>query len=216
VALLVELAGRRDALAQPLDRHATGRGAHVEREARVDPAVALAHVRHRRQRVAGRHALVHGRDRGGEVAAAVQARCRRGDHLRAAGRPADDLEELHRGDREPEARFEAQLAGVGGHSLDLEPALGRPATQLVEQLRVAVHGGHRVTVGGQVERQAAGAGAQLEHRAADPVGQLAPEREVDRVRAALHVVPDHRVAQSDHRLARPRRASTSRSSSSAV
>ena len=87
-----------------------------------------------------------------------------------------------------------------------------------EQLAVAVERGDVVPVAGEPQRDAARAGADVEHRAARLARQLAPQRQVGVVAAALDVVPDH-VRGDAHRqysFAWPRRASSSRSSSSAV
>ena len=66
----------------------------------------------------------------------------------------------------------------------------RTLSQHGEELGVEVERGDRVAGGGERERDAAGAGADVE----DPVRglgrQLVPERQVGRVGAALDVVPD--------------------------
>ena len=70
---------------------------------------------------------------------------------------------------------------------------GRPAprsAQRGEQLGVAVERDDLVAAAREVERDAAGAGADVEHGRALAVGELAPQRQVEVVGAALDVVPD--------------------------
>ena len=70
---------------------------------------------------------------------------------------------------------------------------------------------------GELERDAAGARADVEDALGRLAGELAPERQVGVVAAALDVVPDHVVgAHRQYASAWPRRVSSSRSSSSAV
>ena len=85
--------------------------------------------------------------------------------------------------------------GTGRVAIDLA-ARGHDVTaldadpELVEQHGVAIERGHREPVRRQVQRDAAGAGADVEHRPA--ARELLPQREVGAVAPALGVVPRHR------------------------
>ena len=111
-------------------------------------------------------------------------------------------------------------AGIGGHGAHRQVA--RPVAQRADQRGLGVDPGHLVPGRGQVQGDPARAAAEVEHRPAGLRGQLAPQRQVRAVGAALGVVPGDRQAvgghraHSDHLRARPRRASAPRISSIAV
>ena len=124
------------------------------------------------------------------------------------------LDRLHRhGDEREDALAGVEGRGVGddGAHRQAVGALG----QRGQQVRVDVERRDLVAGAGEVERHAPGAGADVEHRAAGLVRQLAPQRQVGGVGAALDVVPDHLGVHRQY-SSWPRRLSTSLSSSSAV
>jgi hypothetical protein len=134
---------------------------------------------------------------------------RRPQELRAAAGPAEELERLHRDDDErepPVAEVEGARVGLGG--LDGERA--RTVAQGGEQVAVAVERDDLEAAPREVERDPPGAGADVQHRPAVLLGELAPQRQVGVVGAALDVVPD----RGAHPSALP--PSTRRSSSIAV
>ncbi len=96
-----------------------------------------------------------------------------------------------------------------------EPFALRARLELREQVGVEVERGDVVAGAGEVERDPAGARADVEHRARLLRGELAPQRQVGAVAAALDVVPADR-AHRQYSLAAPRSESRPRSSSSAV
>ena len=106
-----------------------------------------------------------------------------------------------------------ELARVGRDGADRE-ARGALA-QGVEQLRAAVERDDLVAAAGEVERDAPGPGADVEHRRALAVGQLAPQRQVEVVAAALDVVPED-LGHVNEPCTAPRATSRSRSASIAV
>ena len=64
--------------------------------------------------------------------------------------------------------------------------------ELAGQRLVAFEGDNPMTAPGQVERDTARAGADIEDRLTGMrCGQLAPQRQVGAIGAALEVVPDH-------------------------
>src|SRR4029079_13794437 len=94
-----------------------------------------------------------------------------------------------------------------------------------EQVGRAVEGADAVALAGEVERDAAGPGADVEHRAGVADREIAPQRQVLGVGAALDVVPDDlghvrvlRPGGAHAKLlpAAPRATSTSRRPSIAV
>ena len=98
------------------------------------------------------------------------------------------------------------------------PGLGGARLEDAEQLGVEVERGHGVAGVGEPERDPPGAGADVEDAFRGVARELAPQRQIGLVAAALDVVPDG-VLGDDHRQyasAWPRRVSSSRSSSSAV
>ena len=110
---------------------------------------------------------------------------------------------------------ELEAGGVGLLGADRDAGRLGAGGELGQQLAVEVERGDVVAVAGEVERHAPGAGADVEHRARLGLRQLAPQRQVGRVAAALDVVPDDR-AHRQYSLAAPRSESRPRSSSSAV
>jgi len=111
-------------------------------------------------------------------------------------------------------RLECSRVGVQG--LRRQPP--GPRRERAEQLGVGVEADHLVPAAGQMEDDAAGPAAELEDRAAAALGQLLPERQVGLVAAALNVVPDRGGgrAHRQNSFAKPRSASSLRSSSRAV
>ena len=90
----------------------------------------------------------------------------------------------HRAKRRPSANIRASAQTVTTASP------GAPA-QLGQQLGIAVQGGHLEPRSGQLERDATGAGADVEHGPATLGSQLRQTGEIGRVGPALEVVPDH-------------------------
>ena len=82
----------------------------------------------------------------------------------------------------------SNVAGVRAHGVDLEVtgALGERG----QQLGVDVERGDAVAGASELERDPAGAGADVEHRIAVLAGERAPQRQILGVAAALEVVPD--------------------------
>ena len=186
-----------------------------DRPARVDDAVDLAHVGQRRLGVLGVEALegIGQRDREqpswGEVLAGA------GEEGGAAVL-AEELDGLHRDDHEREAPPERERARVRGDRLDRQAV--RALAQRVEQLGFHVERDDGVPAPGQVERDASGPRPDIQHRAWRVRRELAPERQVLVVAAALEVVPQHRGgrAHANELPATPRATSRSRSASMAV
>ena len=140
-------------------------------------------------------------------------------HATRSAPSASSCSELHRRQDQGELVLRARSRRASPTTASQrQPARAR-SRQRREQLRVEVEADTRVPAPGQVQGDPAGAAAEVEHRAAGRGRQLLPERQVGRVGAALDVVPDHRRAGRAHRqnsFARPRSASSLRSSSSAV
>ena len=132
-----------------------------------------------------------GRDRGDEQPARLEVLVSATQERRAALGSAEEVDRLHGNDDEREAPAEVEVAGVGLDHVHRQVA--GPATQLREQLAIAVQGRHLVPAPGQVERHAARARPDIQDRPARLLGELTPEREVGRVFGALHVVPDDRL-----------------------
>ncbi len=146
------------------------------------------------------------------------ARCAAAQRRNAAraGRATEDLHRLHRDEDQREAPPEVECTRVRADRLDGQPA--GPRAQRVEQRLLGVERDDLVTAPGEVERDAPGSGADVEHRAADDVGERPPGVEVRVVGAALEVVPDDvvRAAHANDPSAAPRATSSSRSASIAV
>ena len=62
--------------------------------------------------------------------------------------------------------------------------------QRLQQCRLHIQCDHRDTTGGEIERDAAGARADVEYRAAGLAGQRPPQRQILAVAAALQIVPE--------------------------
>ena len=115
--------------------------------------------------------------RDGEQPARGQVLAYAGKAARTALGPAEELQRLHRHEDEGEAAIDGEVARVGRDGGDCE-ARGAVA-QGFEQLRAAVERHHLVAAAREVERDAPGARADVEHRRALAVGQLAPQRQVE-------------------------------------
>jgi hypothetical protein len=112
-------------------------------------------------------------------------------------------------------KLEAARVGCGG--VHAQIALAGARTELVDQLGIGIDRRHVVSMTREVDGDAARARSDVQHRSTGAFRERAPEWQIEVVCGALHVVPDDGVArQPDHRPATPRRASSSRSSSSAV
>jgi hypothetical protein len=194
------------------------------RAARVDDAVDLPDVGQRRQAADLVEGLERVGDRDREQAAGLERRARAAQEARTPVRSAEELGGLHRHQDQPEAPLaEVEVAGVGHDRLDRQP--GRPRAQRGEQVGRAVERDDAVALAGEMERHAAGAGADVEDRSRVADREVAPQREVLGVRAALDVVPDDLRdvrflgpcgAHAKLLPAAPRATSTSRSASIAV
>ena len=108
---------------------------------------------------------------------------------------------------------ELELAGVGGDGRERQAAAA--LLEHREQLRLEIDADHLVAASGQMQGDATGSAAEIDHGASGRARQLLPERQIGRVGAALDVVPD-RDAHCQNSFARPRSASSLRSSISAV
>ena len=226
VDLLAQLAVRGDGLAQAADDDRAGVEAGVERQARVDPAVDLAHVGERRRRLLGQLVgqAVDDRDRDRPPAARWRAAQRR----QATRSPAvvEQLHQLHRRQhqREP-ARRASKLAGVADGGARRQAGARGALVEGGDQVRVEVEAD---ASGGR-----AGRGASATRPVPQPRSRIGPPTALARapprarrsplVGAALDVVPDRGTAASVWRplIARtpsPGRATASslRSSSRAV
>lgn len=191
VALLGAVAVRRDDLADPLDHGRPVLGPHADGLAGVHPAAVLGHVGDRQLRVLGGvEALERHRHCGHEERAGIEVLEGAAQKRRAALGSAEDLDRLHGDDDEREAPAEVEVAGVGLDHVHRQVA--GAATQLGEQLAVAVERGHLVPASGEVDRHPARSGAHVQHRSARLIREAAPQRQVRGVAAALHVVPDDR------------------------
>ncbi len=153
---------------------------------------------------------------GGEAAAA----------LRAVG---EQLEKLHRRQHEPEPAAEVEIANVGSQRLGAQIGLRGPPVELGDKRRVGVDPGDPVPTAAEVEGDPSGPAAEIEEPGAGSGGQLFPEAQVGGVGATLDVVPEDPLvcaggvprgagsgAHRQNSLARPRSASSRRSSSRAV
>ena len=129
---------------------------------------------------------------------------------------AEQLNRLHRSHDEPEAPAEVEVPGVGKDGLHRE-AVGAVA-QGGKQGGIGVERDDLVSAAGEVERDAPGAGADVEHRPAGLLRERAPQRQVVDVAAAFDVVPDDAEidGHTNDPLVTPRRVSSSRNSSIAV
>ncbi len=154
---------------------------------------------------------------------ASAARARRRNRGAAVG-AAEQLDGLHGHEDQAEPPLaEVEVAGVGRDGLDRQP--GRAGAQGGEQVGRAVERDDPVALAGEVERHAPGPGADVEHRPGVADREIAPQRQVLGVGAALDVVPDDlghvrvlRPGRAHAKLlpAAPRATSTSRSPSIAV
>ena len=213
---------RRDLLAQPAQLEVPSVADDVGREARVHVPVRLADVRKggggARQFVG--HAV---EDRGGEPASGLQMRRDSAQHPRPRRFGADHLDELHRGDREAELASQVEPADIRPLGVDGQPLGRRPFARRRDEISVQVDRRYLVPSPRQVQGDPARPASEVEDR---PVGlrcEPLPCPQVGRVGPALGVVPDHLRARApiprahaQYSRARPRLASTVRSSSRAV
>ena len=135
----------------------------------------------------GLEVLGHGR---GEQAARLEVARRAAQEAPAAGRSAEQLDGLHGREDEREAPPEVEVARVSLHDADPADPLAR-ALSSRSRTGVAVQGDDLEPLAREVERDAPGARAHVEHRAALAPGEPAPQRQVGAVAAALEVVPQH-------------------------
>ena len=198
-------AGRRPAGRRSASRRARRRRAPAGRRGRRRPPARSPPARRR------------SRSRAGRPAADGAGRRRR-----KAGRSASSWTVCIGTRIRPKRASPRSNAWASARTVRIAQPLGAGARgQLGEQRAVEVERGHRVAGARQRQRHPAGAGADVEHRAGLRGGQLAPQRQVGRVGAALDVVPDHDLgdrerAHRQYSRACPRSASSWRSSSSAV
>ncbi len=200
------------------------------RQARVDPAIDLADVGDRVGPAGadGQRLLDHDR---AEPSLPLEMASGGGEQTAPPRRPAGDVEELHRREDQRERPTEVEVAGIAADRLDGQAALGGPLRERRQDRRVGVDGGHRMSGGGQRQRDPPGPGAEVEDAAGELAGEPREQLEVGREAAVLGVVPGDRIAAGrgpggasgaeprGHRqnsVARPRFASRVRSSISAV
>ncbi|OLE36801.1 MAG: hypothetical protein AUG48_06250 [Actinobacteria bacterium 13_1_20CM_3_68_9] len=88
--------------------------------------------------------------------------------------------------------FELQRAHVGAYHTHGKSLRRAACGQHFEQRRNSVRRPHLATAPRQVKCDAAGAAAQVQHRAVNGVGQPLPDGEVRRVATALDIVPNGR------------------------
>jgi hypothetical protein len=98
------------------------------------------------------------------------------EHRPPPARPAEQLGDLHREDRQWVRRAEIERTRVGGVGAHRQPSLACPIRARVDKLRISVDRDHRVPPGRQVQRHPAGSGADVEHGTAALGGKLAPQR----------------------------------------
>ncbi len=188
--------GARARTPSPSARTAVGR-------LRVHDAVALAHVRQRR----GRPGATSNCSSSSAIATAStppgdEVLARAVQHAGAPSAPPSSwivcIGTMHSANSRPERRSRGHRRRRShGQALPARRQLGDSSWS--RSIAVTAMPG-----AGELERDAAGAGADVEHRAAVPLGQLAPQRQVLAVAAALQVVPDHVHARAARR--RPERA----------
>ena len=218
VRLLAQLAAGRDRLAQAPDRRSRRRrpppraagSSRPSRRPRARRAAAGA-----RRRASGIASTIASGDAGRRAAGAAATQRRQAIRSSAVG---EQLHQLHR--RQDQAELGARARSSRASAT--HGSQRQLAGPLVAAPRAAPGRGRapidRVPAPGQVQGDAAGAAAELEDRPAGAPRQLLPERQVGAVGAALDVVPDHvpRRAHRQNSFARPRSASSLRSSSRAV
>ena len=212
VRLLAECPRRRDRLAQAADRDLAVAFGGIDREAGVDPALDLAHVgkgqRRRRAPAAARRSPGRSAPRagGGRRCSAGTRAGRR--NRRAAGSAASAPA---RGRCRCRARSRGRRRAVG--------CSGRPSARSASAAIRSGSTSSPTTVNPRLARwMATRPVPQPRSRTAPSASarQLLPERQVGGVGAALDVVPDRHRAHCQNSLARPRPASSLRSSSRAV
>ena len=125
--------------------------------------------------------------RRGEQPAGLEVLQRAAQERRAPIRPSEQLQGLHRHEHEREPAAQGELARIGDDGLDRQPC--GAVLQRSQQRRVSVQRDYRRTTGGEIERDATGAGADVENRAPGLAGQCPPQRQILAVGAALQVVP---------------------------
>jgi len=130
-----------------------------------------------------------GDDRARQQPARTQMRLRPREEGGASCRAAQQLNGLHRHDAQREVAA-AQLEGAcvaheraHGHALG---ALGERA----QEDRVALQRGHAMARAREVQCHSSRARADVQDRAGARLGELAPQRQVGTVAAALQVMPD--------------------------
>jgi hypothetical protein len=96
-----------------------------DRPARVDPVVDFADVGHRRHDLVVGNALERVGERGGEDAAGVEVTANAAERRAAAVGAAEQLGDLHRGDRKRELPAQVEAARVGGRGVDMQVPLAR-------------------------------------------------------------------------------------------
>jgi hypothetical protein len=87
---------------------------------------------------------------------------------RASARSSEQLQRLHRHDHKRESAVQGEAPGVRDDGLDGQPLRAMP--ERVQQRRVGVQGDDRDSAGGEVQRDATGARADVQHRPAGVVG----------------------------------------------
>ena len=215
-----------DRLADALDRRRRrARSRTATGVAGVDPAVALAACRAaaarcaRRSKPSSASAIASASSPPG----ARWARRCAGSATRPAVPPSSWTSASARCTSAKRAPASREVAAPCGPTVCDRPAGGlRALVQRRQQLGVDVERDDLVPGAREVQRHAPAARPDVEDRTAGGGGQLAPQRQVRRVAAALEVVPDHlgslqgRPRSSPVLRRAPRRASSSRSSSIAV
>ena len=139
----------------------------IDREARVDPAVALAHVGKRRPRTAPRGGRGTRRSppRHGPRRRWAAARCKAGAAL---GLSAEHLQDLHGGDDQAEVPVEREGANVGAYGVGWQAAPRPPVRPSASSRDGSASTAHDLAAAPrQVQGDAAGAAPELEHGAVD-------------------------------------------------
>src|SRR5215211_1022899 len=201
-----------DHLAHPMDRDPLALVLDGHRLGEVDDPVVLVHVGQRRRRRALVESLERVSERQREQPARLHMRSRAAQERSTSVMSAEQLHGLHRRQHDREAAAQRELARVGADGLDRKA--GGASAKRLEQNRIAVQPDDGHAKRGEVERHAAGAATEVEHRAG--ARELAPEGQVLGVAAAFEVVPDHVHHQANDPFAAPRSTSSSRSASIAV
>ena len=123
----------------------------------------------------------------GQESAGLEMIQRAAQERRAPARSSEQLQRLHRHEHEREPAPQGEPPRIGDDGLHRQPR--GAVLQRLQQRRLSVQCDHRHPTGGEVERNATSARADVEDRAPSLAGERPPQRQVLAVRAALQIVP---------------------------